>query len=199
MRATRHKDIVVAHRAAKREGDSKGDAERIREYSETNLKAPDGKPFCVECMTVFWACSRNKLYPPAPKGASKEIKSPKEISVMAWFLAQLFCLDVDPEDGNRTMPAAKQCRVWQWYMEDVARWPKCYLPVTRNWFEKCWAKNFPQVVCRKWLRFAKCTECVKLRTEVANRKLKREVRREAADKLSKHYRAMKMERAYHQQ
>jgi hypothetical protein len=189
----------VGHRSAKREEDPKGASTRMMEYSKTNLRAPDGKPFCVECLTVFWACSRKKLYPPAPKGPPEPKNSKKDISIMAWFLAQVFCLDVDPEDGKRTMPAAKKCRVHAWYMEDVEKWPECYIEATKRWFEQVWADNFPDVVCRKWLRFAKCVDCVRLRTIIADRSIDKKTRREAADELAKHYRAMKMERAYHRQ
>ena len=162
---TSHNEILVAHGYAKR--GEKGDAQRMREYSDANLRAPDDKPFCTECLTVFWACSRNKLYPPPAKCAPKERHSQKDISVMSWFLAQLFCLDVDPEDGKRTMPAAKKCQVYEWYKEDVAKWPQCYAFATKRWFEKVWDNNFPNVVCRKWSRFAKCSDCVNLRATIA--------------------------------
>lgn len=198
MAATSHSEILAAHRFAKKEKDKMGDSHRIREYTDANLKAPDGKPFCVECQTVFWACSRNKLYPPAPT-AVEQRPAKKEVVIMAWFLAQIFCLDVDPEDGKRTMPAAKLIHVYKWYLEDVETWPNCYLETTYKWFTKVWANHFPHVVCRKWLRFAKCTLCVALRTIIGNRKLGRDERKKAAAQLSAHYKAMKMERAYHRQ
>ena len=61
--------------------------------------------------------------------------------------------------------------MYRWYLEDVSKWPKCYRWATRRWFEQVWADQFPQVMCRKWLRFAKCVLCVKLRTTAANREL----------------------------
>jgi hypothetical protein len=176
-----------------------GEPERRSVYTKHNLKREDGTPFCVECQTVFWGCSRKKLYPDTGRFGYKTRESTKDVCVMAWFRAQLFCLDVDPEDGTLTMPAARKKRVFEWYVEDVEQWPDCYVLCTERWFVYVWTDHFPHVKCRKWLRFAKCVECVELRTRVGCRSDSQKLRREAADKLREHYRLMKMERAYHRE
>jgi hypothetical protein len=52
------------------------------------------------------------------------------------------------------------------------------------------------VHCRKWLRFAKCSECVSLRRQRWDRSLSDEDRQRAADELHEHYGIMKKERVY---
>jgi len=195
---TSHRDIAAARRFVHVDDDKKGLSERMREYTDINLKRPDGHKFCVECQTVFWGCSRNKLYPPKPKAALKGRRySVLDVCIMAWFMAQLFCLDVDPVDGTRTMPASRKRQVYDWYMEDAHRWPDCYQPTSMRWFMMVWATYYSHVKCRKWLRFAKCVICVSLRTIIANRLLSKQERRAAADELAVHYVEMKRERAYH--
>ena len=83
MAATNHSEILAAHRFAKKEKDKK-DSQRIREFTDANLKAPDGKTFCVECQTVFWACSRNKLYPPAPTAVEQRPRTSQWPLQVVW-------------------------------------------------------------------------------------------------------------------
>ena len=64
-------------------------------------------------------------------------------------------------DGCWTMPAARKKRVYDWYMEDVVKWPDCYVGCTQRWFNKVWEDHFPFVKCRKWLRLPSVfTVCV---------------------------------------
>ena len=180
------------------EDEKHGEAQRRTDYSTDNLKRADGKPFCVECRTVFWGVSRQKLFPQGDKCPMPR-DSKKDVSVMAWMNAQLFCLDVDPEDGCWTMPAARKKRVYDWYTEDVVKWPCCYCECTKRWFNQVWEDHFPFVRCRKWLRFAKCVDCVRWRTLIADRTQPKKQRLDAARELRAHYKAMKRERAYHKE
>ena len=169
----------------------------MRLYTDLNL-TKNGKTICTECQTVVWGCSRKKLYPAREKGGSAGIwPSEKDVHISAWMLAQIFCLDVDPSTGKYTMPAMRHKEVYDWYIEDCAKWPDCYKCCSESYFNCIWRERHGNVICRKWLRFAKCVVCVALRLRRNDRSLPKEERLKAADELRKHYLAMKLERAYH--
>ena len=197
-----HAAIVVA-RAHLKGGNPKKRAKSMKDYANVNL-LKNGKRICTTCLTVVFACSRNKLYPPTSKAKTaaflfRKPPSKVDISIMSWFEAQTFCLDCDPEDGTLTVPAAKKSHVYKWYAEDVAKYPCCYEEASKSYFNKTWLRYFPFVKCRKWLRFAKCPKCVKLRDVIADRENTKEERKRAQLELRTHYGAMKEERAYHRQ
>jgi len=195
-----HQQIELARRFVKETTNPKKRARSMQEYAKANLLR-NGRQICAECMTVVFGVSRNKLYPQARKAKHavellKQTYSEKDISVMSWFAAQTFCLDCDPEDGFLTIPAAKKATVYKWYCDDAEKWPCCYQKCAKSYFNFVWREYYKNIKCRKWLRFAKCAICVRLRDIIANRENTREDRKRAQMELKEHYEAMKMEGAY---
>ena len=171
---------------------------KVFEYADIHLTTAGGKRACVECLKAILDCSNKKLYPSTNPYVPTDNRA-KDISILSWFRAQLFCLDVDPTDGTFTFPCSLKREVWQWYIEDTKFHPDCYLDVSRTYFIAVWNDYYPNVKCRKWLRFAKCSICVQLRETKHDRTRRKEDRERAALMLKKHYMAMKRERAYHKE
>ena len=172
-------------------------SDAVFKYADVHLKVGD-KRACVDCLKAVLDCPNNKLYTPQ-RSLSMTDTVPKDVSILSWFRSQLFCLDVDPTDGSFTLPCARKASVWKWYEEDANKHPTCYAHVSKSYFFGIWRQYYPNVKCRKWLRFAKCTTCVQLREKKHDRTLPKAERAEAEKTLKRHYEAMKRERAYHKE
>ena len=69
---------------------------------------------------------------------------------------------VIPIDEYQVHVSTKK-QLWQMYLNDVSTLPTCYQGVSYQYFLRLWNKYFPNVKCRQYLRFAKCTTCQTLR------------------------------------
>jgi len=121
-----------------------------------------------------------KLYPDKrctkSRGQANVNRTKKSVSVASWFSAYKVHLDVMPDTGMYLTNVPQKKMVRENYLEDCKAWPTLYTSCGRTCFYHTWKSCFPEVKCRKQMRFAKCTFCVDRRSEA------QDVTRTATDK-----------------
>jgi hypothetical protein len=99
-------------------------------------------------------------------------------------------------DEEYQVHVATKAALYKMYMSDHQEFPDIYSPVSRDYFFKIWKQFYPNIKCRKYLRFSKCTICQVQRLIQYNRKLPKRARDSARKILEGHYIFIKQERAY---
>ena len=148
----------------------------------------DGKSACVQFQrSVYGGVSLNKMYPKMDKKARVSPPAASELCIMAWFNNLILLADVMPDTGFYQLPAPSKKVVFEWYEADRKAWPGVYQAAGQSWFLKVWRRRFPLIRLRKYLRFAKCDDCVTLRGVVMNRRQHLSKRQAARRRLLVHY------------
>lgn len=163
---------------------------------QSSMLLPTGKPVCLAyCKWVMGLCNQN-IYYKRVGGNKKRDLSTKDVSVIAWFEALKDTLDRMPDCDMYQVPAPYHSTVHDWYEEDVLSFPELYISCSPSHFRKSWLAFHKNIKLRKWLRFAKCGECERLREIRWNRATLPEARAAATTELFKHFQFIKEERAY---
>jgi hypothetical protein len=153
---------------------------------------------CSVGLQMLYNCSTSKIWKRCGNtaGDDQRKRSKKDIAIMSWLEDTIRYLDIMPDDGSIVIPAAKKITVYKWYQADCKMWPACYIGCSPSYFMTIWRDHFKALVCRKWLRFAKCTMCVELRAKRWDQSMSERDRIVAGASLFEHYTMMKKERAY---
>ena len=196
-------------------------ADRIHRLHNQYLMLPSGKPCCQRfaaracgiSVTRFGGCHRYYR--------NRDRVKRKTESVVAWFECMRPMLDVipnptsthcadsadsdsDDETGPRSfasvteyqLPTRNRKHAWQSYQQSVTDSPQSYEPVSFSFFNATWHQYYPNIRCRKYLKFSKCKRCIKYRTIKHDRNATMDQRRDAHNTLQKHYVFVGRERAY---
>lgn len=109
--------------------------------------------------------------------------------IIAWLTDLASYYQVDPSSEKIFLPFYSQRIVWEMYNED----PEVDAPAKRSFFNQVWRENVPHIVIRKWLKFAKCDQCIEFR-ERRTLMLDAEAKIELQDAERLHVRFVKAER-----
>ena len=147
-------------------------------------------PCCLEAATRVYVCSKMKLYPDKrcskSRSQSNADRTKKSVSVVSWFRAYKIHLDVMPDTGMYLTNVPQKKMVRENYLEDCKAHPTLYTPCGRTCFYHTWNSCFPEVKCRKQMRFAKCTFCVDRRSEAQDVTRSALEKAESKDRLKHH-------------
>jgi hypothetical protein len=108
--------------------------------------------------------------------------------VASWWEALIPILDHMPDDDWAQIDAPTKTAVYGMYMEDAIS-PGSGLPlVSESYFNEIWREDYGhQVRLRKYHRFSKCEECLRLKNERAKYKHGSAYRSIAQAELHKHW------------
>lgn len=174
---------------------------RVKE-AHLNYLLVDGYPCCVKFLTNVLGCSKDKLYYDRSQRVRIDRKAKGEIDTIAWFHEILPVLDAIPNPDNPQVPEEYQIHVprkkdvYNMYTADAELWPDIYSYICQQYFLKLWRKHFPQVKCRRYLRFPRCDVCVRQRAIKFSGQASASEKKIATDTLLKHFDDIKLERAW---
>ena len=86
--------------------------------------------------------------------------------------------------------------LYEMYLSDHELHPDIYCHASFDYFIKIWRNFYPNIKCRKFLRFSKCRKCQMYRMIQYDRKKPMKARQRAKRRLQEHYQFVKRERAY---
>jgi hypothetical protein len=117
-------------------------------------------------------CSKSFIYESGinDKGDANRRRGEKIESGIAWMELLLPTLDRMPDENWYLVSAPDRQTVAGWYADDSQRFPGIFKPLQTNTFLKIWRAYLSEIVrLRKYRRFAKCKDCIRLRAEKLER------------------------------